>query len=87
MCSSSDGFRIAEKDLILRGPGEICGVRQHGITDFRIADLVKDRRLLEEAREDAFSLVRSDPSLSGFPDLRREVFRKLGAKLRLAGTA
>ena len=87
MCSSSDGFEIAEKDLVLRGPGEICGVRQHGITDFRVADLVKDRRLLEEAREDAFSLIASDPALSGYPDLRREVFKKLGAKMKLAGTA
>jgi len=48
---------------------------------------VKDRDLLEEAREDAFTLVGSDPVLSGYPDLRREVFRKLGTKLKLAGTA
>lgn len=87
MRSSSDGFEIAERDLALRGPGEICGVRQHGITDFRVADLVRDRHLLEEAREDAFALVGSDPALSGYPDLRREVFRKLGTKLSLAGTA
>jgi len=87
MRTSSDGFEIAERDLALRGPGEICGVRQHGITDFKVADLVKDRDLLEEAREDAFTLVGSDPVLSGYPDLRREVFRKLGTKLKLAGTA
>ena len=87
MCSSSDGFRIAEKDLALRGPGEICGIRQHGITDFRVADLLKDRKLLEEARESAFSLVDGDPDLSAYGELRAEVYRKLGQKLQLAGTA
>lgn len=87
MCSTSDGFRIAETDLSLRGPGELCGVRQHGVTDFRVANLAKDRKLLETARQEAFSLVDEDPSLARFPGLRREVFRKLGLKLKLVETA
>lgn len=87
MCSTSDGFRIAETDLSLRGPGEVCGIRQHGVTDFRVANLAKDRKLLETARQEAFSLVREDPALLRFPQLHREVFRKLGRKLELVETA
>lgn len=87
MCSTSDGFRIAETDLALRGPGEVCGVRQHGVTDFRVANLAKDRKLLETARQEAFTMVSEDPVLFRFPELRREVFRKLGRKLKLVETA
>jgi ATP-dependent DNA helicase RecG len=87
MCSTGDGFQIAEADLSLRGPGELCGIRQHGVTDFRVADLSRDRGLLDICREDAFNLVSEDPLLDGHPVLREEVFRKLGRKLRLAETA
>ena len=87
LCSTCDGFAIAEADLRLRGPGELCGVRQHGITDFRVADLLRDRRLLEEARASAFSLVREDPGLSAFPELRERVMRVYGDVLRLVETA
>lgn len=87
MCSTSDGFRIAEIDLVLRGPGEVCGIRQHGVTDFRVADLAKDRKLLEIARQEAFALVGEDPALLSFPELHREVFRRFGRKLKLVETA
>lgn len=87
MCSTTDGFIIAETDLALRGPGELCGIRQHGVTDFRVANLARDRKLLETARNEAFSIVGSDPFLSGFKVLRSEVFRRLGQKLRLVETA
>ncbi|MDO9507800.1 MAG: ATP-dependent DNA helicase RecG [Thermovirgaceae bacterium] len=87
MCSTADGFKIAETDLALRGPGELCGIRQHGVTDFRVANLAKDRSLLETARREAFALVNEDPALVRFPELRREVFRKLGLKLKLVETA
>ena len=60
---TNDGFRIAEEDLKIRGPGELLGVRQSGVADFRIADLLKDRELLVSAREDAMELVESDPLL------------------------
>ncbi len=53
MRETTDGFRIAQKDLELRGPGEILGVRQAGEMQFRVADLVRDQPLLEEAREAA----------------------------------
>jgi ATP-dependent DNA helicase RecG len=67
MTKTTDGFRIAEEDLRLRGPGEILGTRQHGLPDLKLADLVLDQALLFDARQDAFDLVREDPQLTGTP--------------------
>jgi ATP-dependent DNA helicase RecG len=53
MCETNDGFRIAEVDLELRGPGEMIGTRQSGIPAFKYANLIRDRRALEIAREEA----------------------------------
>ena len=64
MCSTTDGFKIAEADLKLRGPGEFFGTRQHGLPDFKIASLVEDIGILYKAREQAFKLVKEDPYLS-----------------------
>jgi ATP-dependent DNA helicase RecG len=61
---TTDGFEIAEEDLRIRGPGEFFGVRQWGIPEFRAAQLIRDRVLLEQAREEAFALVRRDPHLT-----------------------
>jgi ATP-dependent DNA helicase RecG len=61
---TSDGFEIAEEDLRMRGPGEVMGTRQHGLPALRIANLVDDLDILREARQDAFDLVRDDPTLS-----------------------
>jgi ATP-dependent DNA helicase RecG len=63
LVSTSDGFKIAEIDLQLRGPGEMAGTKQHGNLGLRIADLVSDGRVLEEAREAAIRLVELDPRL------------------------
>jgi ATP-dependent DNA helicase RecG len=60
---TNNGFIIAEEDLRLRGPGEIYGTRQSGMPSFRVADLVKDMRLLEVARQEAFRLLEADPEL------------------------
>ncbi len=60
---TSDGFALAEKDMELRGPGELLGTRQHGLPDLRIADLGRDRQVLIQARKDAFRLVELDPDL------------------------
>ena len=59
----SDGFVIAEEDLVLRGPGEFYGTRQHGLPDFRLARVGQDVALLEEARQAAFRLTQNDPQL------------------------
>jgi ATP-dependent DNA helicase RecG len=63
MVQTTDGFRIAEADLELRGPGEFFGTRQSGLPEFRVADLVRDAPLLEEARREAQAIVAADPEL------------------------
>ncbi|MDZ7290886.1 MAG: ATP-dependent DNA helicase RecG [candidate division KSB1 bacterium] len=63
MVATNDGFRIAEIDLELRGPGEFFGTRQHGLPELKIADIVKDAKTLFAAREEAFALIRQDPLL------------------------
>ncbi len=60
---STDGFRIAEEDLKLRGPGEITGIRQSGYMKLHIADLVRDTDMLMQAREDVRRLLEKDPHL------------------------
>ncbi|RYZ23326.1 MAG: ATP-dependent DNA helicase RecG [Chitinophagaceae bacterium] len=63
MCATNSGFEIAEKDLELRGPGEIEGTRQSGALNFRLADLVKDKAVLDAAKAFAEELVADDPEL------------------------
>ena len=57
MCRTNDGFEIAETDLRLRGPGEFLGTRQHGIPEFKVADLLRDAAMIEPARKTAFALA------------------------------
>lgn len=64
MAHTTDGFKIAEKDLELRGPGEYFGTKQSGLPNLRIADLVHDLDILKRARREAFSLVESDAQLA-----------------------
>jgi len=59
MCDTNDGFRIAEADLEIRGPGEFLGTRQSGLPDFRVANILRDGRILEDARQDAFAYAES----------------------------
>jgi ATP-dependent DNA helicase RecG len=72
-----DGFRIAEEDLAMRGPGEFLGIRQWGLPDLRAANLIRDVRLLQQAREEAFALIEQDPELSSADHLLlKEVIRE-----------
>lgn len=64
LVDTADGFRIAEEDLKLRGPGDFFGRRQHGLPALRMADLNTDTRVLKEARDAAASLLSADPDLS-----------------------
>ncbi len=81
----SDGFRLAEEDLKIRGPGDFLGVRQWGGIDFRVADLVRDQALLIRARNESLSLMKRDPELT-FPQhkaLKASVLRRWGGKFEL----
>jgi ATP-dependent DNA helicase RecG len=85
---SSDGFRIAEEDLAIRGPGEFMGTRQSGLPDFRVASIVRDGRILSEARQDAFRIIENDPRLEK-PEhqaLKRMLLHRWGGRLELAKT-
>lgn len=85
MVNCSDGFAIAEQDLLIRGPGEFLGTRQWGVPEFRVADLVRDSQLLEQARDEAFLLVQQDPHLA-FPEhqeLKTTMLRRWKTKLEL----
>jgi len=64
LAETTDGFRIAEVDLELRGPGELLGTRQSGLPDFRVANLIRDTRILAQARQLAEACVARDPALS-----------------------
>ena len=63
-CSTTDGFKIAEKDLELRGPGDFFGQRQHGLPAMKAADLAGDTRVLKQAQDAARSLLEADPGLA-----------------------
>ncbi|MDP4149115.1 MAG: ATP-dependent DNA helicase RecG [Bacteroidota bacterium] len=63
LCATNDGFKIAEKDLEIRGPGDIEGTRQSGMLNFKLASIVQDRALLERARDMAESILDKDPEL------------------------
>ena len=84
---TADGFRIAEEDLRLRGPGEFFGTRQHGLPELKVASLVDDFELLRLARRDAWAIVQDDPGLNAPHNqpLRREVLRAYAGRLDLLG--
>jgi ATP-dependent DNA helicase RecG len=63
LASTNDGFALAEEDLRLRGEGQVLGERQHGVPELRIASVLRDAVIVEEAREDARTLVAGDPTL------------------------
>ena len=82
---TADGFKIAEEDLRIRGPGELFGTRQHGLPELKVANLVEDIELLRLARRDARAIVQDDPGLNAphHQQLRREVLRAYAGRLEL----
>ena len=62
---NNDGFALAQKDIKLRGPGEILGKKQHGLPDLKLGDIESDKELLFLARDDAFAVISNDPDLQG----------------------
>ena len=83
---TTDGFKIAEEDLKLRGPGELLGVSQSGYFGFQVANLARslDRFLLEKAREDAKHLIEQDRNLSAHENLRKLLLYRYGDKMDLS---
>ncbi len=79
MVETSDGFKIAQKDLELRGPGEFFGVRQAGLPQFQVADLVRDRLLLQRCRDAAEKALEQ-----GLSEVQKAWLRQESARLRLA---
>ena len=84
---STDGFVIAEEDLRIRGPGEFFGFRQWGMPEFRVANIVRDADLLQQARSEAFALLKQDPQLSAHDGLREAMLRKWEKKLDLGSVS
>jgi len=64
LCATNDGFKIAEKDLEIRGPGDIEGTRQSGALNFKLANIIQDKVILETARSIASAVLEADPDLS-----------------------
>jgi ATP-dependent DNA helicase RecG len=88
MEKTTDGFAIAEEDLAIRGPGDFLGTRQSGLPDFRIASIIRDARILNDAKEDAFALAERDPFLEK-PEhliLKEALIEKWRGKLDFART-
>lgn len=85
---TTDGFVLAEEDLAIRGPGDFLGTRQSGLPDFRIASILRDARILNDAKEDAFAIAARDPFLEK-PEhaiLKEVLIARWQGKLELART-
>lgn len=83
MTETTDGFKIAEADLSIRGPGEFLGTRQSGIPQFKFANLIRDWRILSEARDEAFAILDKDPKLDNYPEFEDHVKARWGKMLDL----
>ncbi len=82
LCSTTDGFAIAQYDMDTRGPGDFFGSRQHGLPRLQLANLLRDARMLEYARKEAHALLTADPELAGHPllaDAVAQLFSEEGA--------
>ncbi len=80
METTSDGFKLAEVDLKLRGPGQFFGEAQHGLPDLKIADVFRDLELLIQARDAAEKFVTDDDNLNYFANLRQNLALAYGDK-------
>ena len=79
MTTSTDGFKIAEVDLKLRGPGDLMGTQQSGVLQLKIADIIKDNQWLKTARNDAYELLRLDSKME---DPENRLLRQTLAKMK-----
>ena len=86
MTKTNNGFDIAEMDLKLRGPGQFFGTRQHGLPEFKMADIGSEIELLKVARDDATKILEGDPTLSShrYRHLKSALLAQFGKALQLA---
>jgi len=86
MTRTNDGFDIAEMDLRLRGPGQFFGTRQHGLPEFKMADLTSEIDLLKLAKEDALEMLAKDPRITAphHRHLRAALIAQFGSTIELA---
>ncbi|MGN0658729.1 MAG: ATP-dependent DNA helicase RecG [Emergencia sp.] len=85
MCSTADGFEIAEADLRLRGPGELFGTRQHGLPELHISDLIRHGDVLEKAKDAAKEIIDKDPQLleEEIQPLKKRIQKMFGENIRM----
>ncbi|HAA80591.1 MAG: DEAD/DEAH box helicase domain protein, partial [Caldanaerobacter subterraneus] len=81
LAQTSDGFKIAEKDLEIRGPGEFLGLRQHGLPEFKIANIFEDIDVLKRVQKDVEELLEKDPKLENYPKLKSILLNQFYQKL------
>lgn len=88
MEKSNNGFEIAEKDLELRGPGDFFGIRQHGLPEFKIANLLRDVKVLKEVQDLSKKIIEEDRHLTSlkYSKLRQKIINKFGEKISIIGT-
>ena len=84
MCETTDGFRISELDLEIRGAGQLFGTRQAGLPEFRYADLIRDQDLIEQARQVGDCIAETDPDLLGYPWLQERIEALTASGLTIA---
>jgi len=84
MEETNDGFKISEKDLEIRGPGEFFGTRQHGLPELRIANIFKHMKILKIAQQEARYIIGEDPKLISFENrlLKKEIIDKFEQQAR-----
>ncbi len=88
MCETTDGFKIADEDLRLRGPGDFFGTRQHGLPKLKIADILTDTKILTQTQRLAMDIMENDPQFQkeGYAQIGRMVARRINA-LQAVNTA
>ena len=85
MQETNDGFVISEKDLELRGSGEFFGTRQHGIPEFKVANLFEDMAILKQVQSLSIKILDEDPNLEKIENslLRKTISRKFDGKIEI----
>ena len=85
MCQTNNGFVISEKDLELRGSGEFFGTKQHGLPEFKIANLFEDIEILKKVQDVAIKIMNDDPNLTKEKnlELKKQIENKLKNRIEI----